>query len=1485
MLLKKNFIKKDLGKLTFAIYQALYPHPIKRLIAAGLLSVSPTIAVAVPSVTNQTPAINALTALKDDNIVVDFNENIKSASVTSSSFIVTSSLSGPHTGTFVVSGSQITLNPTEDFKVGETVTITLTTGIQNNASSTPMAIPQTWQFIVQVPTISPGYFLDSGQGIGNSESRKVKLGDLDGDGDLDAFIANKNQANRVWFNNGSGIFTDSGQNLGNSDSSDIVLGDVNGDGNLDAFVANNGQANILWLNNGFGNFTDSGENVGNAKNRGIALGDLDGDGDLDAFIITHNQDTRVWLNSGSGTFTDSIQSLGSYKGRSIALGDLDGDYDLDVFISNLGDSDRVLFNDGSGTFTDTGQTVGIYKSYDVNLGDLDGDGNLDAFVANTNNKLNRLWFNNGLGTSFLDSGQNLGSFWSTGATLGDVDGDGDLDVFVVNGDNQGNQVWLNDGFGIFTDSGYRTGNDWSFDVELGDLDGDGDLDAFIANSYGSGQNRVLLNIPPLLISASTPPTPIKNDTDAAKSSDIVVTFEKNVDATTVDTNSFIVTGSLSGLINGSLSTTTNTVMFNPTNDFREGETITVTLTTAIKATDTTILATPQTWQFTVQAPVLSPSNFIDSGQNFVNFGYFGVALGDVDGDGDLDTFGAGGYSNVWLNDGSSQLTDTGQSVGSWDARNLAMGDLDGDGDLDTFVANWNNESNSVWFNNGSGIFADSGQSLGSSLSYNVTLGDVDGDGDLDAFISNFGKNKVWLNDGAGNFIDSGQNLGNSSSTGVSLRDIDDDGDLDAFVANTGKNRVWFNDGFGNFTNSGQNLGNSSSNAVAMGDIDGNGTLDAFIANNWSDNIVWLNDGSGTFTNSGQSLGSFSGSYDVTMGDIDGDGDLDAFVANNGSNRLWVNNGSGIFIDNGQTLGSNSSLRMELGDLDGDGDLDAFVGNGWDGTYNRVWLNTTIDLGDLPVVYNLSTLANDGARHTIPLTGNIYFGTNIDDEADGQVSINADSDNINGTNDEDGISVPTINWIEGTNGGSIQVVVTGGNGYLSGWIDWNNNNDFLDTGEQVFNMLAVTVGTQTLPFDIPSGVLPIDGINTRFARFRLDDSDNIAMTTTGLVTNGEVEDYKLTFTTLNAPTNLIATVISQTQINLSWTDISGIETGFKIERNGVPITTTSADETSYNDTELTCNKTYNYSVITTDGSNDSAIITISDTTQACPIITSPTVYHKLTIEKNGNGTIISDYGMNCGTDCEYDFADQTEVSLTATPDTDWSFTGWTGDCDAEGSVRLHQDKTCIATFESDIPLIEEPIIPVDNTNVPTEVIVDKPVYIPVDTDTSTDIPPESSNELVIDGNGDGILDNKQIYVITIPDAITGEYITIASHIGCPIKIASAHTEQEQVFESEGYTFPQGIVYYEIQCPKVNITMYFHGMSRFRTKPVYKKFGPLVPDDLSTLTWYTLPNVVFATTIVNGKQVATAKFTLKDGELGDNTGIDGKIIDPGGIGFED
>lgn len=354
---------------------------------------------------------------------------------------------------------------------------------------------------------------DSGQELGDSYSYGIALGDLDGDMDLDAFVANRYAPNTVWLNDGHGMYTDSSQSLGGNEYSfGVALGDLDNDTDLDAFVVNSvGTSDSVWLNNGNGVFTTTAQNLGNSYSHAVALGDVDGDNDLDAAVavrtnasIFYPAPNLIWLNNGNGTFTDSGQLLGLELSQGIALADLDNDGDLDIFVANTGPN-TVWINNGSGVFTDTNQLLGNSNSQDVALGDLDDDGDLDAFIANESSP-NEIWLNDG-NANFTNSGQSLGNSYSYGVALGDVDNDNDLDAFVANVSADGgnlddpapNKVWLNDGSAVFSDSGVELGNLHSSDVVLGALNNDGTLDALVSNrgdlagNYGE-PNKVWFNI-------------------------------------------------------------------------------------------------------------------------------------------------------------------------------------------------------------------------------------------------------------------------------------------------------------------------------------------------------------------------------------------------------------------------------------------------------------------------------------------------------------------------------------------------------------------------------------------------------------------------------------------------------------------------------------------------------------------------------------------------------------------------------------------------------------------------------------------------------------------------------------------------------------------------------------------------------------------------------------------------------------------------------
>lgn len=233
----------------------------------------------------------------------------------------------------------------------------------------------------------------------------VVLGDLDGDGDLDALVTHgTGAAGSVWLNGGSGDFTAHPvtPTFGTAASGEsAALGDIDGDGDLDAVIANEDEEpETVWVNDGSGNFAShpTTPEFGQEQSRAVALGDLDGDGDLDAIVANENDLETVWRNDGSGNFsahpvTPSFDA--GVANYAVALGDLDGDGDLDTAIADwAGGSDpaRIWRNDGAGNFTAFGNYSTDYNA-DVAFADLDGDADLDVMTAHSFGIAESVWLN------------------------------------------------------------------------------------------------------------------------------------------------------------------------------------------------------------------------------------------------------------------------------------------------------------------------------------------------------------------------------------------------------------------------------------------------------------------------------------------------------------------------------------------------------------------------------------------------------------------------------------------------------------------------------------------------------------------------------------------------------------------------------------------------------------------------------------------------------------------------------------------------------------------------------------------------------------------------------------------------------------------------------------------------------------------------------------------------------------------------------------
>jgi hypothetical protein len=202
--------------------------------------------------------------------------------------------------------------------------------------------------------------------------------DFDNDGNLDLLVCNEGDANILFRNNGDGTFKDitksfSGPSgfpfLNPGNANGACWGDIDNDGDLDCYIANADQANRLIRNNlsetGVANFTDITMSSGTGDlggARGCTMGDYDNDGFLDIYvnngglsnvlindvlegfppfvqfyIATEPAKNVLYRNNGDGTFSDvtkDSKTEGFGIGRGVASGDVNGDGFLDLFATN-----------------------------------------------------------------------------------------------------------------------------------------------------------------------------------------------------------------------------------------------------------------------------------------------------------------------------------------------------------------------------------------------------------------------------------------------------------------------------------------------------------------------------------------------------------------------------------------------------------------------------------------------------------------------------------------------------------------------------------------------------------------------------------------------------------------------------------------------------------------------------------------------------------------------------------------------------------------------------------------------------------------------------------------------------------------------------------------------------------------------------------------------------------------------------------------------
>ncbi|MCB0035212.1 MAG: VCBS repeat-containing protein, partial [Anaerolineales bacterium] len=702
-----------------------------------------------------------------------------------------------------------------------------------------------------------------------------------------------------------------------------------------------------------------------------AWGDVDSDGDLDLAIADLNGAHKVYLNEdgvlqGEPDWS-ALDGSGS-RATDLAWGDADNDGDLDLAFSYVGHN-RVYYNVNGRLQNFAAWYSGFTPnkvSTSLAWGDINGDGYLDLVIGNYDlndgdanfTGRNEIYFNNGAG-QFSAAANWLAAenIDTNGIAVADFNNDGYLDIisansgFVDNTNTLGevNHVYLSVNGTIPTTAAFAFGGaDNSTDVALGDVNGDGLLDIAVsnmpviqANVAITPQNKLYLNN-----GISVTATAAWSTTLGDHSQD--VTFGDVDGDGDLDLAVGVIPASTSGV---DISGGQNRIYLN------EGGQLATTPAWSDPAAETT----------------------------------YGVAWGDVNGDGQLDLAIANlaGQDKVYLNQYLPISSAPSWASAELDASmDVAWGDYDGDGDLDLAVANNRIPLNLITYIEGSNrvYYNQNGQlQLGWSSSeqedsYGVAWGDVNNDGSLELAVANgaleligFGgnpasPNRLYAAPAPGQPLDTTavwSSTENDDTFQVAWGDVDGDGDLDLAAANSttaldifntglfnnigAPNRVYINRADGlETTASWVSDDNDRTLDVAWGDVDGDGDLDLAVANartingldtSGGQNKLYLNE-NGTLQNPAVwASKEFEDTRSIAWGDVDGDGDLD-LAAGNGlnPNRVYLN------VD-GQlqrkaywfSLDQDDTYDVIWADIDGDGDLDLFAAN--NNGPDKIYINT------------------------------------------------------------------------------------------------------------------------------------------------------------------------------------------------------------------------------------------------------------------------------------------------------------------------------------------------------------------------------------------------------------------------------------------------------------------------------------------------------------------------------------------------------------------
>ena len=302
--------------------------------------------------------------------------------------------------------------------------------------------------------------------------------------------------------------------------SGVAIGDYDADGRADVYLARLEGPNALYRNLGGWRFEEVAEEAGvEAPDRystGAVFADVDGDGFLDLLVTALGGPNALYRNLGNGTFEETTSEAGlssTLGSTSATFADIDADGDLDLYVANY-------------KVESAADVLRPYERSDMDMvvesptGPLVAEPYREHFRIETRGgesvvaeqaEPDRLYLNSGDGRFSLVSWTD-GAFvdaegrpleralddFALAAAFADVDADGDADLYVANDFDDPDQLWMNDGSGRFRAAGpfdLRRTSHASMAVDFADVDRDGNLDFFVADMLSADPARRLAQVP------------------------------------------------------------------------------------------------------------------------------------------------------------------------------------------------------------------------------------------------------------------------------------------------------------------------------------------------------------------------------------------------------------------------------------------------------------------------------------------------------------------------------------------------------------------------------------------------------------------------------------------------------------------------------------------------------------------------------------------------------------------------------------------------------------------------------------------------------------------------------------------------------------------------------------------------------------------------------------------------------------------------------